>query len=97
MNYDKEYCDLVVSELLSEKNLNRSNADDYIGEISEESSLKPGEEKIELGFYTYQMSSKYALVYNGERIEAVRAHKHQQALKKARTDTPKKDDEGPEL
>jgi len=97
MDYDKEYCNLVVSELLSEKNINCSNANDYIGEISEEASLKPGEEKLEPGFYTYQMSPKYALVYNGERIEAIRAYKQQEAMKKAKSADPKKENDEPEL
>lgn len=82
MSYNKEYCNLVVSELLSHKNLTCSNADNYIGEIFEESSLQPGQEKLDLGLYTYQISPKYALVYNGERIEAIRAYKQQEALKK---------------
>ena len=82
MNYSKEYCDLVVSELLSEKNIKRSNADGYIGEISEQSSLTPGNEKFDLGLYTYQMSPKYALVFNGERIEAIRAYNQLESMKK---------------
>ena len=83
MDYSKEYCTLVVSELLSEKNLTRSNASNYIGEIFEESSLEPGEEKFDLGLYTYQMSPNYSLVYNGERIEAIKAYTQQLAKKRA--------------
>lgn len=99
--YDKELGDVVVSELLSEKNLNRSNADDYIGEIHEQSSLKPGNEKFESGFYTYQITSKHALLYNGECLEAVRAYKQQEAQKRAPeqtgADTHKKTGDEPEV
>lgn len=83
LNHNKELCDIVVSELLSDENLNRSNADDYIGEIYKQKSLEPGNQKFDSGFYTYQINPSYALVYNGERIEAIRAYKQQEPIKKA--------------
>lgn len=83
LQYNKELRNVVVSELLSTNNLERSNADGYIGEISEQETpyLEPGDEKIDCQFYTYKISPKYALVYDGERIEAIRAYKQQEAMK----------------
>ena len=91
MNYNQDLCNLVVSELLSKKNITKSNADDYIGETSEQSSLEPGTEKIMPGFYIYQVSPDRAIIYNGERIEAIRAYKEQEAFKETsqQTSTPK--------
>ena len=88
MKYDKELCNVIVSELLSKKNITLSNVDGYIGEIHKQSStsMKPGNEKLERGgMYTYQISPKYALIYNGERIEAIRAYNQQEAMKKSST------------
>lgn len=83
LQYNKELRDVVVSELLSTNNIERSNADGYIGEISEQKTpfLEPGDEKTDYQFYTYQISPRYALVYDGERIEAIRAYKQQEAIK----------------
>ena len=82
---DAEYCNVVVQELLSENNIDFSNADGYIGEISDTTGaseqLRVGEQKDIPGFYRYQISSTYALEYNGERIEAIRAYKQQENQK----------------
>jgi len=83
MKNSKEYGDIIASELLSDNNLERSNADGYIGEIHPQSALEPGDEKFDGGIYTYQINPKYALVYNGERIEAIRAYKQQEMMKKS--------------
>lgn len=83
LNHDINLRRIVASELLSPNNLERSNADDYIGEIFSESLLKPGSEKFQDSFYTYQITQKHALVYDGERIEAIRAYKQQESMKKA--------------
>lgn len=95
LQYNKELRDVVVSELLSTNNIERSNADGYIGEISEQKSpsLEPGDEKIDYQFYTYQITPKYALVYDGERIEAIRAYKQQEAMKSEQAKATEQPDE----
>ncbi len=84
---DLELRKVVFSELLSTNNLEHSYADDYIGEINSTKvtsiPLKPGEETTLPGYYKYQITQNYALIYDGERIEAIRAYKQQEAKKKA--------------
>ena len=95
---DEAYRNVVIHELLSPKNLNRSNADGYIGEILTESILNPRDEKLEGSIYTYQITSEHALVYDGEKLEAVRTHRKQELAKEAakQSQTPTLDDE-PEI
>lgn len=71
---NSEYRSAVANILLSKNNIELSQVGGYIGEISLQSTLNVGEEKSEPGFYTYQVSPKYALVYDGEKIEAVQAY-----------------------
>jgi len=101
MKSNKEYHYLVVNELLSEKNVKLSNADNYIGEIEKTSFFKPGFEKTENGIRTYQMSRNYALTFNGERIEAIRTNNQQESIKeispKNSLNSKNKSDEEPEL
>lgn len=82
---DSELRYVVFTELLSKNNIENSYCDQYIGETSRtthsEKQLKPGEELEQPGFYRYQITSNYALEYNGERIEAIRAYKQQEANK----------------
>lgn len=76
---------VVFTELLSKNNIENSYADGYIGETSitkgTETPLKVGEEKVTSGHYKYQITQNYALEYDGERIEAIRAYKQQEANK----------------
>ena len=76
---------VVFTELLSKNNIENSYTDGYIGEISNSkvtgTPLKVGEEIITPGHYKYQITPNYALEYDGERIEAVRAYKQQEANK----------------
>lgn len=82
---NKELRYAVFTELLSKNNIENSYTDGYIGEISNsrvtETPLKVGEEITTPGHYKYQITPNYALEYNGERIEAVRAYKQQEAAK----------------
>lgn len=82
---DNELRYVVFTELLSKNNIENSYADGYIGEISttenSKEQLKTGKERMTSGFYRYQVTSKYALEYNGERIEAIRTYKQQEANK----------------
>lgn len=86
---DPSYREVITNTLLSNNNIELSHADGYIGEIHSQSTLNVGEEKFVPGFYTYQASPEYALVYDGEKIEAVKAYKKE--LAKAIKE--KKDDE----
>lgn len=78
---NEDYKSIVANTLLSNNNIELSQADGYIGEIYSQSTLHAGEEKFTPGFYTYQIpstsSKKYALVYEGAKIEAVRAYKQE--------------------
>ena len=98
---DEAYRKVVIQELLSTKNIERSNSDNYIGEILTESILKPREEKLGDSIYTYQITSEHALVFDGEKLEAVRAYKQQEAIKKASeqaiSDNQNKSDAEPEI
>lgn len=75
-----DYKDTVANTLLSKNNIELSHAGGYIGEIHPQSTLKPGSEQFSSEFYTYQISPKYALVYDGEKIEAVKACKEQEQI-----------------
>lgn len=101
LSSDEAYRKAVVQELLSKKNLERSNADNYIGEILTESILKPREERLGDSVYTYQITSEHALVFDGEKLEAVRAYKQQEATKRTTEqsvlNTQNKSDDEPEL
>lgn len=93
---------VVFSELLSTNNLEHSYADDYIGEINSpklsSKPLKPGEEITLPGYYKYQITPNYALIYDGERIEAIRAYNQQEAQKtKRQSQEQSKSDSEPEL
>lgn len=92
---DSELRKIVFSELLSDDNLELSSADDYIGEIAySKSSLQPGEELLTPSHYTYQITPTRALIYDGERIEAIRAYKQQELLHKK---NEKEQNDEPEL
>lgn len=89
---EKEYYYAVVGELLSNNNIDLSFADSYVGEISgtDGSPLKIEQEyfdkdpqKDKVYGYTYRISKNFALVYDGEKIEAIRAYNKEQAKKKA--------------
>lgn len=75
-----DYKDTVANTLLSKNNIEFSHADGYIGEIHPQSTLKPGSEQFSSEFYTYQISPKYALVYDGEKIEAVKEAQNQEQI-----------------
>ena len=85
LSENKELRYVVFTELLSKNNIENSYTDGYIGEISNskvtETPLKVGEEITTPGHYKYQITQNYALEYNGERIEAIRAYKQQEADK----------------
>lgn len=76
-----DYKDTVANTLLSKNNIEFSHACGYIGEIHPQSTLEPGKEQFSSGFYTYQASTEYALVYDGVKIEAARACKEQPEIK----------------
>ena len=89
---EKDYYYAVVGEILSSNNIDLSFADGYIGELSgtQGSPLKIDEEyfdkdplKDKVYGYTYRISKNWALVYDCERIEAIRAYNQEQAKKKA--------------
>ncbi len=79
---DANYQNAVVENLLSDNNLEFANANGYIGQVHDTShsqrQLNVGEEIDEASYYRYQISPKYALEYNGERIEAIRTYNRQQ-------------------
>ena len=86
-NDDIEYQTLVLRDLLSDNNIEFSNANGYIGQVRNTSQskkqLKVGEELDSDDYYRYQISQKYSLEYNGERIEAIQKYERQQEMKKA--------------
>lgn len=81
-----DYTSAVVDTLLNRNNIELSNANGYIGEITPGSYLDVNAEKFDLGFYTYQISEKQALVFEGEKIGAIKAftqeHDKQNSTKK---------------
>jgi len=74
-----------LQELLSENNLEFSNAKGYVGELRNTSKsprqLKVGTELEDDDYYRYQVSSKYSLEYDGTVIEAINAYNRQEAEK----------------
>ena len=86
---DFEYQKVILQELLSENNIEFSNANGYIGQVRNTSQssqqLQVGEELDGDYYYRYQISPKYSLEYNGERIEAIRTYVKQQEKLKQQT------------
>jgi len=82
---DLEYQHFILQELLSENNLEFSNAKGYVGELRNTSKsprqLKVGTELEDDDYYRYQVSSKYSLEYDGTVIEAINAYNRQEAEK----------------
>lgn len=93
-NDDIEYQTFVLRDLLSDNNIEFSNANGYIGQIRNTSQskqqLKVGEELDSDGYYRYQISPSYSLEYDGERIEAIKTYQKQQ---ERATKQSSKDDE----
>lgn len=88
---NEKYRNAVIENLLSDNNLEFSNANGYIGKINatsqSETQLNIGEQIDDEGYYRYQISSEYALEYDGEKIEAIRAYsKQQEKVEKNKTD-----------
>lgn len=88
---EKEYYYAVIGEILSNNNIDLSFADGYIGELygTEGSPLEIGQEyfdkdpqKDKVYGYTYRISKNWSMVYDGEKIEAIRAYNQEQAKKK---------------
>ena len=76
-----DYADAVTNTLLTNNNIEFSQANGYIGEISEQSSLEPNTERLDSDLYTYQITPEYALIFDGEKIEAIKAYKEQEKNK----------------
>lgn len=80
-----EYAECVMTGLLSDNNVELSNANGYVGElqnISESKRLQLGEELDDSGHYMCRISDNYSLDYLGDRIEALRKYERQQEMKK---------------
>ena len=93
-NDDIEYQTAILRNLLSDNNIEFSNANGYIGQIRNTSQskqqLKVGEELDSDGYYRYQISPKYSLEYDGARIDAMQTYQQQQ---ERATKQSSKDDE----
>ena len=70
LSTNKEYKQLVSNELLSDRNLNLSKANGYIGKI-EHAEGETSVEKLTSQGYTYQASKNYRLEYDAEDLSAV--------------------------
>lgn len=93
-NENIEYAESVMVGLLSDNNVELSNANGYVGElqnISESKRLQLGEELDDSGHYMCRISDNYSLDYLGDRIEALRKYERQQEKLKA-NEHPAKDD-----
>lgn len=80
-----EYAECVMTGLLSDNNVELSNANGYVGElqnISESKRLQLGEELDDSGHYMCRISDNYSLDFLGDRIEALRKYERQQEMKK---------------
>lgn len=82
---NSDYRDAVLGELLSKNNIELSNTNGYIGEIvstkNSHIQLKVGEQRENAEkFYRYQVSQKYALVYDPQDLSAVVYHARSQEL-----------------
>lgn len=81
-NEDKNYRRAVIENLLTDNNIEFSNANGYIGKINNTTQspkqLNVGEQIDDASYYRYQISAEYSLEYDGERIEAIRAYNRQQ-------------------
>lgn len=82
---NEEYRNAVLTELLSQNNIELSNTNGYVGEIvstkhSSYQKLKVGEQReSNEKLYRYQASENYALVYNPVDLSAVMYHaRHQE-------------------
>lgn len=85
-NEDANYRKAVMENLLSDNNIEFSNANGYIGKINNttqsQKQLNVGEEIDDAAYYRYQISPQYALEFDGERIEAIRTYKREQEKRK---------------
>lgn len=86
LNEDENYRKAVIENLLSDNNIEFSNANGYIGKINNttesQKQLNVGEEIDDTSYYRYQISPEYALEYDGERIEAIKTYNRQQERQK---------------
>lgn len=76
---DEKYREAVTTELLSERNIDLSNAKGYIGEIVKTPNKfkkeYPGhEETIGASMYFYKINDEYSLMYDGTDLSAVMLH-----------------------
>lgn len=88
---NEEYRKAVLGELLSENNIELSNACGYIGEIKNTkrypSQLRVGSQKEnEEKFYRYQVSEDYSLIVDPTDLSAVVSHTRKQELEKSQDD-----------
>lgn len=73
---NEKYKAAVLNELLSEENIQLSNADGYIGTIEDSDiSLEKGEEEKEMFRYAYKIDDTYSIVYDAEDLSAVGLYK----------------------
>lgn len=89
---DPDYAYAIANILLSSNNIDFSKAYGYVGELCESpTDLEDGTEKIVHGIYSYKIpNSQYSLVFDGERIQALRAYNEEQEKQKS----GKKEQEG---
>ena len=76
-----EYSDVVANTLLTRNNIEFSQTNGYIGEISKQRTLEVNTEYRESGSYTFQASPNYALIFDCERIEAIQTYREQEKNK----------------
>lgn len=73
---NEKYKAAVLNELLSEENIQLSNAAGYIGTIEDSDvSLEKGEEEKEVFRYAYKIDDTYSIVYDAEDLSAVGIYK----------------------
>ena len=95
MDTDDEYKRAVLSELLSDRNIQLANAAGYIGIIKPEKGDKGAETHVNtlsgLQAYNYQVSDNYMLEFNAEDLSAVVLYENE-LKKNSEQKSPKKEE-----
>lgn len=92
MSDSDEYREIVLSELLSENNIKLSNANGYLGVITEDHSMDVGEEEKSRIRYKYKASPNYMLLGETDEMSAVKDYEQREKETKIVPEEKSKDE-----
>lgn len=92
MSNNDEYKEMVLNELLSENNIRLSNANGYLGVITEDHSMDVGEEQKSRIRYKYKASPNYMLLGETDEMSAVKDYEQREKETKIVPEEKSKDE-----